>query len=258
MSAPALDERDLSEAIAAHAFEIYFQPQIEIRTGEVVAVEGLSRLRHRLRGTVSPAEFIPLAEATGAIHDLGRLALDECCRSAKAWADRGIRLEVAVNVSPLQLATTTFFDQLERELVETGVSASDLILEVTESEEIDDHSVLAARLDIVQEWGVTVSIDDVGAGYSSIERATALHARELKLDRSLVAREDWDSARDAVRLARERGMRVVAEGVETERQLRFAQQIGCDRAQGYYIARPAPRERFEAWMRDKGFAGGAG
>jgi len=244
-----IDASELSRAIAAHELEIHVQPQIDLATGTVVAVEGLSRWTHPTLGPIPPAEFVALAEASGSIHELGLFALRECCRIGRDWRARGIELAVAINVSPLQLQTARFFDELERQLEDSGLPPADLIVEVTEAERIDDYAVVAGRLDIIQQWGVTVSIDDFGAGHSSIDRAVAVHARELKLDRALVGTGDWDAVGEAVALAQRGGMRVVAEGIETAEQLERIRASGCDRAQGYYIARPSSPAVFEEWLR---------
>ncbi len=245
---PELDAQELVHAIDAHQLEVHVQPQIDLNTTEVVAVEGLCRWTHPTRGPIPPAEFVALAEATGTIHELGLFVLRECCRIGRDWHHRGIDLAVAVNVSPLQLETDFFFDELERQLSETGIPPADLIVEVTEAERITDYGVVAGRLDVIQNWGVTVSIDDFGAGHSSIERAVAVHARELKIDRSLIAAGDWEAIADAVEVARRSGMRVVAEGIETAEQLDQARASGCDRGQGYYIARPSAPAQFEDWL----------
>lgn len=249
MTTPEVEASELARAIADHELEVHVQPQIDLATGDVVAVEGLSRWTHPRLGAIPPAEFVALAEASGIIHDLGLFALRECCRIGRDWRSRGIQLAVAVNVSPLQLQTDLFFDELERQLADSGLPPADLIVEVTEAERIEDYAVVAGRLDIIQQWGVTVSIDDFGSGHSSIERALAVHARELKLDRTLVAAGDWAAVGEAVALAQERGMRVVAEGIETREQLERIRAAGCDRAQGYYIARPCQPSEFEEWMR---------
>lgn len=248
MATSDLDARELSHAIATNQLQIHVQPQIDLNTAEVVAVEGLCRWTDPTRGVIPPAEFVELAEASGLIHELGLFALRECCRIGRGWRERGYELAVAVNVSPLQLETDLFFDELERQLTESGLPPADLIVEVTEAERIIDYGVVAGRLDIIQRWGVTVSIDDFGAGHSSIERAVAVRARELKIDRSLVAAGDWAAVGEAVDLAQEGGMRVVAEGIETREQLEQVRTAGCDRAQGYYIARPSQPDDFEEWL----------
>ncbi|ANF32207.1 hypothetical protein A0130_11455 [Leifsonia xyli] len=248
MTTAELDAHDLAHAIETERLRIHVQPQIDLSTERVVAVEGLSRWTHPALGPIPPAEFVALAESTGLIHDLGLFALRECCRIGRDWRERGFELAVAVNVSPLQLQTDRFFDELERQLGESGLAPADLIVEVTEAERIADYGTVAGRLDIIQQWGVTVSIDDFGSGHSSIERAVAVHARELKIDRALVASGDWDQVADAVSLAHDGGMRVVAEGIETEEQLQRVREAGCDRGQGFYIARPSSPNEFIAWL----------
>ncbi|MGH1550044.1 EAL domain-containing protein [Leifsonia poae] len=248
MTTAELDARELAHAIETEQLRIDVQPQVDLTTERVVAVEGLSRWTHPTLGPIPPAEFVALAESTGLIHDLGLFALRECCRIGRQWRERGFALAVAVNVSPLQLQTDRFFDELERQLGESGLAPAELIVEVTEAERIADYGTVAGRLDIIQQWGVTVSIDDFGSGHSSIERAVAVHARELKIDRTLVASGDWDQVADAVALAHEGDMRVVAEGIETAEQLNRVREVGCDRGQGFFIAKPSPPGEFIAWL----------
>ncbi len=238
----------LSGAIADGRVNLHYQPQVELAGGTLVAFEGLSRWTHEQFGAIPAADFVAAAEANGAIYQLGSVALDQGCNAAKRWRDQGIAVEIAVNVSPLQLEQQRFFDELDRRLDDTGLPPSALILEVTESEQIRDSAVLAARLDIIAEWGVTISIDDYGTGHSTLERAMTLHAKELKLDRSMMARMDVDQVGGAVRTAHENGVRVVAEGVETSAQYDFARETGCDRAQGFHVARPASREQCDQWI----------
>lgn len=249
MTTSGVDVRELSRAISEHQLQVHVQPQVDLETADIVGVEGLARWTHPTLGVIPPDEFVALAEASGLIHELGLFVLRECCRIGRDWRTRGFDLSVAVNVSPLQLETDLFFDELERQLSETGLPPADLIVEVTEAERITDYGTVVGRLEVIQQWGVTVSIDDFGSGHSSIERAAAVHARELKIDRSLIAAGDWDGVGEAVALAKKGGMRVVAEGIETQEQLERAKSAGCDRAQGYFIARPSPPDDFEEWMR---------
>ena len=248
MTMTELDAHDLAHAIETEQLRIHVQPQLDLATERVVAVEGLCRWTHPTRGPVPPAEFVALAESTGLIHDLGLFALRECCRIGRDWRERDVDLAIAVNVSPLQLQTDRFFDELERQLGESGLAPADLIVEVTEAERIADYGTVAGRLDIIQQWGVTVSIDDFGSGHSSIERAVAVHARELKIDRALVASGDWAQVADAVSLAHRGGMRVVAEGIETAEQLQRVREAGCERGQGFFIARPSAPDELIDWL----------
>ncbi|MFF1876393.1 EAL domain-containing protein [Leifsonia sp. NPDC058230] len=240
---------DLLQAVRRHEIVPVVQPQIAVATGAVVGVEFLSRWRHPELGQVPPAVFIPLAEMSDAIHQLGRLMIRACCRFGASWQKRGTDLDVAVNVAPSQLATTSFYDALRDEIEESGVDPRRLTLEVTEATEIDDPATVAARLDALRELGIVISIDDFGTGHSSAGRAVELHATELKLDRRLVEAEGGDRVVEAaIVFAHERGMRTVGEGVETPEQLTRLRALGCDRAQGYFIAEPVSEDDFERWI----------
>ena len=241
-------EADLSGAVARRDIVAYFQPQISLATGRVVAMEGLGRWRHPELGIILPSVFIPLAEKAKLIHDLGRHMLRQCLSYGRAWQHEGAGLEVAVNVSPSQLAGRQFFDELHEEIDDAGLDPHAVILEVTESQGIDDLAEVASRLDGLREQGFAISIDDYGTGFSSAERVAELHATELKIDRSIIGGTDREAVADAITFAHERGMRVVGEGVETEEQLWMLAELGCDRAQGFAIAAPASRTDFEHWM----------
>jgi EAL domain-containing protein (putative c-di-GMP-specific phosphodiesterase class I) len=242
---------DLPPAVLAHEVVAYFQPQISVATGKVVAAELLCRWQHPEFGFVPPAVFIPIAERTEAIHELGRQMLGAGCRAAASWQAGGLDLDVAVNVAPSQLAREDFYDTVRDELAASGIDPHRLTLEVTEETVIADPIGVAGRLDRLREIGVVVSIDDFGAGHSSPRRVVDLRASELKLDRRLVAPEKGDaSIATVIDFARERGMRTVGEGVETRAQLDRLRVAGCDRAQGYLIARPADERRFGNWLRE--------
>ncbi|MFF1634241.1 EAL domain-containing protein [Leifsonia sp. NPDC058248] len=241
-------EADLPGAVARRDIVAYFQPQISLATGRVVAIEGLGRWRHPELGVILPSVFIPLAEKAKVIHDLGHHMLRQCLSFGRAWQHDGVALEVAVNVSPSQLAGRQFFDELHEEMDDAGLDPHTVILEVTETQSIDDTAAVASRLDGLRAQGFTISIDDYGTGFSSAERVAELHATELKIDRSIVAGDDRGAVADAIGFAHERGIRVVGEGVETEEQLWMLAELGCDRAQGFAIAAPASRTDFEHWM----------
>lgn len=241
-------EVDLPGAVARRDIVAYFQPQISLSTGDVVAIEGLGRWRHPELGIVLPSVFIPLAEKAKLIHDLGRHMMRQCLSYGRAWQHDGVTLDVAVNVSPSQLAGRQFFDELHAEMDDSGLDPHTVILEVTESQGIDDTAAVVSRLDGLREQGFTISIDDYGTGFSSAERVAELHATELKIDRSIVVGTDRGAVAAAIEFAHERDMRVVGEGVETEEQLWMLAELGCDRAQGFAIAAPASRTDFESWM----------
>jgi EAL domain-containing protein (putative c-di-GMP-specific phosphodiesterase class I) len=256
---------DLLQAVGRHEIVPFVQPQIAVATGQVVGVEFLSRWRHPELGQIPPAVFIPLAEMSDAIHQVGRLMVRACCQFGVRWQTGGTALDVAVNVAPSQLATPTFYEELREEIEESGLDPHRLTLEVTEATEIDDPKAVADRLDALRDLGVVISIDDFGTGHSSAGRAVDLHATELKLDRGLVEAEDADRLVEAaIVFAHELGMRTVGEGVETHQQLARLRDLGCDRAQGYLIAEPVSEDDFERWIAQRlsspsksGVAGGA-
>lgn len=218
-----------------------FQPQIDIPTRRIVAVEALARWNHPILGAVPPAEFIPVAEQLGLIDEIGNYMLDESCRCSSDWIAAGLTVEVAVNVSPAQLASIEFLDRIQSNLDRHQLSASRLTIEITESLPVADVPTVLVRLAELRELGVGISVDDFGTGHASVERLTALPVSELKLDQSLV--QDVSPPplflTEAIAIARHDGLRVVAEGVETEEQFERARRLGCDRAQGFLFGRPA-------------------
>ncbi|MFM9918922.1 EAL domain-containing protein [Lacisediminihabitans sp. H27-G8] len=247
-SAVPLGESELSEAIARGEIVAHFQPQVDLRTGDIVAVETLSRWEHPHRGVIGPGEFIPLAERTGLIHRMGAHMIEQGCRVAAGWIGRGRPVEVSINVSATQLSTPLFFADVISSLERTCLLPGLLTLEITESQAITDIRPVRDHLGQLRDRGVGISIDDFGTGYSSIERLLRLGATELKLDRTLIqARSDSTLALVAavVSLVHERGIRVVAEGVETADHLEQTRRLGCDRAQGFLFAPPTTSTRLE-------------
>ena len=233
----------LAGAIDRHEISAWFQPQIDLRTGRIVSVEALCRWTHPDFGPIEPSIFIAIAEEVGLIDEIGQFMMDQGCRAAVEWSRLEQPIEVSVNVSPAQLLTSTFTDRLAGELRRMSLPAHSLTVEITESLRIEDLPVVVQRLDELRELGLGVSLDDFGIGHSSMTQLRRLHATELKIDRSLVAD---DSAETTAMLAsiistvHESGLLVVAEGVETQAHLQRVRELGCDRAQGYLIARPMP------------------
>lgn len=245
-------ENDLTGAVSRGEIEVFYQPQIEIASGRLVAVESLSRWRHPLRGLIPPRDFISDAESTGAIHALGADVLRRACQAAGRWADGGTPLEIAVNVSAVQLSVPSFFAEVSTILTETPLDPRWLILEVTESLAITDLEVAVSGLGSLKGVGVQVSIDDFGTGFSSIEQVKSLPSTELKIDRSLTqseAPESNNAMKSIVDLAHELGLRVVAEGIETPLQYDRARHLGCDRAQGFLLGHPVPESEMDALVR---------
>jgi EAL domain-containing protein (putative c-di-GMP-specific phosphodiesterase class I) len=241
---------DLRGAVDRAEIVAFFQPQVDVGTGRITAVEALARWQHPVRGLVSPLVFIPAAEDTGAIHEIGAYMLGEGCRHAARWRDEGFDIDVSVNVSAVQLAKPGVFEQLHDLLKTFALPEGTLTIEITESQLIADLSAVAARLAQVKSFGLGISLDDFGTGHSSLNQLQELPITELKLDRSLIQELTIGGAliKVAVALLQERGVRVVAEGVETEEQLERVRDLQCDRAQGYLFGRPMPVDQVNALL----------
>ncbi len=239
-------ESDLKSAVAACEFELWFQPQVTVSTGRVCGVEALLRWNHPVRGMVSPAEFIPLAEKLGDIGELGTWVLSECIRQASAWPMvKEEAWQIGINVAAPQLIDKQFANQALAVLEQHGFSASNLQLEVTESVLMEDmHSVLE-NLNRLRQAGVRIALDDFGTGYSSLSYLQDLPLDVLKIDRAFVQQLEAASLDDSLiktitLLARRFGLETVAEGVETDEQLELVRHLGCDVIQGYYYSKPLP------------------
>lgn len=238
----------LSEALDRHELVTYFQPQVDIGTGRVVAVEALVRWVHAVFGVIPPDEFIPIAESAGTIHEVGKTVAADAISQIAEWKSRGIDLEISVNVSPTELGPT-LAAELETLLALHDVEPLLLTAEITESEPILDLPRATSCLRELRELGIGVSVDDFGVGYASVGQLRSLPATELKVDQSLirgsraVARKTLEPV---LAEASESGIRIVAEGVETEDHLAHARELGCDRAQGYLIGEPMTAIELEA------------
>jgi EAL domain-containing protein (putative c-di-GMP-specific phosphodiesterase class I) len=239
---------DLRGAVDRGEIIAYYQPQFAVDTRRIVSAEALSRWLHPELGVILPGDFIPIAEEHGLIGDIGDHMIGLGCRSAADWLHKGDSIEVAVNVSAIQLRDAGFADRLVGAIQTAGLDPQLLTIEVTESTAIIDVSSVAERLDWLRSVGVTISVDDFGTGHSSVERVIDLRAKELKIDQGLV-QDDSTGARillgAVVAFAHDKGLRVVAEGVETEDQLDRVRELRCDRAQGYLLGRPVPRAEFD-------------
>jgi diguanylate cyclase (GGDEF)-like protein/PAS domain S-box-containing protein len=238
-------ETDLRRAIEHQTFQIHYQPIVSLSTGEIAGFEALIRWRHPERGPISPAEFIPVAEDTGMILQIGRLVLTESCRQMAAWQRRfgaAAPASVCVNVSSKQFADAGLAAQIEAILEQTGLSPSSLKLEITESAFLGDLTGAQVTLRRLQSMGVEWSLDDFGTGYSSLSHLQRLHVDTVKIDRSFVSRiglelNGSEMVGAIVALSHNLGMDVVAEGVETLEQASQLQTLGCEYAQGFYFAR---------------------
>ncbi|RLV51017.1 bifunctional diguanylate cyclase/phosphodiesterase [Nocardioides mangrovicus] len=234
---------------------MHLQPQVDIATGRVCGAEALARWTHPELGPVAPDEFLPLVEQQGLMSALTVRVLGLSLDAARRWQRSGRELSLAVNLSASCLTTPELVPTVQAELLRAGVDSSSLTLEITETTLMSDPEVALRTVRLLDEAGVTVSIDDYGTGYSSLSYLDKLPARELKLDRSFVGRLDHDQRTSAIvagtiQIAHRLGMRVVAEGVEDAATLARLRELGCDQSQGYLHARPMPLAAFENWLVD--------
>jgi EAL domain-containing protein (putative c-di-GMP-specific phosphodiesterase class I)/ActR/RegA family two-component response regulator len=245
--------KELSAAISNHEFVLHYQPQVEIQTGGIVGVEALVRWQHPTLGLLLPGDFIPLAERNGTILELGESVLRAACTQARRWNDLGLsNFRVAVNVSPRQLRQERLAETVASLLQETGLRASSLEVEITESLFMHDDGIGIQTLTELRKMGVLISIDDFGTGYSSLSYLKRLPIDSIKLDASFVkdATTDPDDAAliiAIIALAHNLRLRVIAEGIETEEQLNLLRSLRCDEGQGYFFGRPVAEDVITAW-----------
>jgi EAL domain-containing protein (putative c-di-GMP-specific phosphodiesterase class I) len=221
----------------------YFQPQVDIDTGEIVAAEALSRWLHPDVGVLLPAAYVPTAESGGSIVDIDRRMLALSCRYAREWSRRDATIEFSVNVSASRVAAGGLEADVLACLAINGVAPELLTIELTESQALSEVDGAPDVLAALIAHGVGVSVDDYGAGHADEALLDRIPATELKIDRSLLEHDDPAGAADAARLAHERGLRLVAEGVSTHEQWALARRLGCHRAQGFLFSEPvSPRD----------------
>jgi Amt family ammonium transporter len=246
-------EADIKIGIERNEFEPYYQPIIDVRTGQITGVEALARWRHRARGLVSPAEFIPIAERSDLIVALGTAILRRAAEEVLAWSEPWHTLNV--NVSAVQFAQPTFVDVVRQVLLETGFPASRLKLELTESVMMNDTADAMTKFAEIRALGVRTVMDDFGTGYSSLQYLRDLQLDGIKIDRSFITdlgpgSRNLPVVEAAVALGKALGLEVTAEGIETETQLAELRRIGCDLGQGFLFARPEPAHAMRLRLAD--------
>ena len=254
-------ENELRAALARNQMELYFQPQLDA-DGEPVGAEALLRWHHPERGMVSPAEFIPAAEETGIILPLGEWVLQTACNCLKGWLDAaGPQAAaafpgVAVNVSPHQFRQPDFCQRVRHVIRNSGVDPRYIELEITESMLVENIEDTARKMEQLSAFGIRLAIDDFGTGYSSLYYLKRLHLHRIKIDQSFV-RDVTDDAGSAtlvetiILMAQHLGLEVIAEGVETESELRFLRDRGCMTYQGYYFSRPLPQDEYWRYLQGR-------
>ena len=248
-------ETCLRNALKRSEFEVYYEPQIEIKTGKIIGAEALVRWNHPERGRVSPGEFIPMAEEMGLIAPLGEWVLETACRQTKAWQTQGLPpLRVAVNLSARQFEQKNLTERVSQILRETNLDPKCLELELTEGLILQDETAAHQAFTVWRNMGIRIAIDDFGTGYSSLSYPKRFPFDAIKIDKSFI-RDLADDRQNAaitiaiIQMAHYMNMTVIAEGVENESELAFLCAHGCDEIQGYFFSPALPRAEFEALLK---------
>jgi diguanylate cyclase (GGDEF)-like protein len=248
-------ETDLHHAIGNNEFILFYQPQLDIKTEEIIAAEALIRWKHPTKGLIHPINFIPLAESTGLIVPIGEWVIKEACKQNKKWQDLGLPpIRVAVNLSALQLKRPNLTKIIEDTLLETGLKPEYLELELTESIIINCAESLAAIASL-KTIGAQITLDDFGTGFSSLNYLREMSIDRIKIDQSFVKnihikRGDEIIIQAIITMAQNLKLEVLAEGVETEEQLTFLRSAECNAVQGYYFSKPISSDEFEYFLKN--------
>jgi len=243
-------EEGLRQALERGEFALHYQPKVHLGTGEITGAEALIRWTHPTRGAVSPGQFIPVAEDSGLILPIGNWVLREACRQAQLWAEAGTPVPtIAVNVSAIEFRQGNFLESLFATLEETGLKPGALELELTESVLMNRAESAASVLRELRASGIRIAVDDFGTGYSSLSYLRKFPIDALKIDQSFVRQitmsaDDTTIVAAIISIGRSMNLRVIAEGVETAKELAFLRDHQCDEGQGYYFSRPVPAEQF--------------
>jgi EAL domain-containing protein (putative c-di-GMP-specific phosphodiesterase class I) len=234
---------ELRQGIENGELEVHYQPKADLASGRIVGAEALVRWRHPTRGLVMPDDFVPIAEHTGLLRPLTLSVLETAIRDCRRWEEEGVTLELAVNLSVRNLLDLELPNDIARLLAQYGLPAERLELEITETTIMSDPARTLAVLARLREQGLGIAIDDFGIGHSSLSYLKRLPVNELKIDRSFVmnmasSENDHVIVRSTIELAKNLGLRVVAEGVESLAVWQQLRELGCDQAQGYFLSRP--------------------
>lgn len=251
-----LIENALRHAVNREELEVYYQPQVRLSDGKMVGVEALLRWYHPELGTVSPGQFIPIAEESGLINQLGEWVLEQACRQRQYWAGTvADDFRVAVNLSARQF-NTNIVGMVESVLARTGIAAEQLELEITESMVMQEADSSVELLNALSALGVHLAMDDFGTGYSSLSYLKRFPLHKLKVDRAFVSglpddEEDAAITKAVIAMAKSLGLRVLAEGTETLEQINYLRSIGCNEVQGYYCSRPLPADQLHPLLQEE-------
>jgi diguanylate cyclase (GGDEF)-like protein len=249
-------QTELQQALELNQFEVYYQPRVDLQSGRMVSAEALIRWKHPQRGMVPPDHFIPLAEETGLIVHIGAWMIDAVCAQQTAWLARQVAIvPVAVNLSAVQFKKGQVLNTIRDSIALYGLESKYIEFELTESIVMSDPEVAARDLQALKQLQVKLALDDFGTGYSSLAYLKRFPFDFLKIDRAFIT-DITKSSKDAmiaiavIAMGHSLGLRVVAEGVETEEQLDYLRRHRCDEIQGYYFSRPVPADAFEAMLRE--------
>lgn len=244
---------NLHKAIENEEFTLHYQPQVNSLNGEIVGLEALIRWESPELGIVSPGEFIPLAEETGLIIPIGDWVLKAACNQAKIWQESGnINVPISINISTLQFLEDSFIDKVIDALNEADLEPKWIHLEITESVALKNAEFTMRTLDRLQEIGIKVALDDFGTGFSSLEYLNKFNIDILKIDTSfirVIGQEDTTVTNSIIVLGKSLNMSIIAEGVETDYQLNYLKETGCDVVQGYLFSRPVPSYEIEKMLK---------
>lgn len=249
-------ESNIRRALSNREFLVYYQPKIDINNRQVAGMEALVRWLDPERGLISPGEFIPVAEESGLIEQIGQWVLEETCAQNYRWQAEGLPpVRASVNVSARQFRNRNFVSSVEDILTRTGLEPRWLELEITESMLMGDIASIAARMEELRRLGVSLSIDDFGTGYSSLSYLSSFPITTLKIDRAFIADvqsnpQTAEIARAIIGLSRGLNLEIVAEGAEVKGQIEFLREHGCDLVQGFFYSKPLPADEFAVMLRD--------
>ena len=250
-------EQELAIALERGEFYLYFQPQYHLDTQKISGVEALVRWENEHLGSVSPEEFIPVAEDTGLIVDLGYYIFEDACKQYMYWQELGIDIDlIAINISSVQLRQVNAFSEFKKIIEETGIDAKHIEIELTERYIMEYTTENLTILDDLRDLGCRISIDDFGTGYSSMSYLRSLSIDTIKIDKSFIIdlpynKHDVEVSKAIIVLSQSLGYKVIAEGIETEEQENFLKRYHCDMGQGYYFAKPMTSDEIVSFYHKK-------
>ncbi|MDJ1172399.1 EAL domain-containing protein [Roseofilum sp. BLCC_M154] len=247
-------ELDLKQAIEKQQLHLVYQPIVSLSPRKIIAFEALIRWNHGSKGLISPTVFIPVAEESGLIHDIGQWVIRQSCYQLKKWKNNlpsDYSLLMNLNLSPLQLLHPQFVDQLKSLIKELQINPHEIRLEITETMLMENLEVATQTIQELRDLGFQFDIDDFGTGYSSLSRLKNLAVNGLKIDRFFLKEQQWNLIKAILLIASDVGLDVIAEGVETEEDFEKLKELGCQYFQGYFFSKPIDEDLAIAWMENQ-------